>query len=97
MRKDLPWAEDKLFDIQTPIETNLAEEIGDRKRSALDRLLGGLTPARARAGVVLLVHLYGRHSEPEILDMRHGLEHRHTLFQFVATPAPLATPFGLQS
>jgi hypothetical protein len=29
--------------------------------------------------------------------VRHGLEHCHTLFRFVATPATLATPLGLQS
>src|SRR4030095_13470881 len=87
----------KFFDVEAPIETDLAEEVRNRKRPALNRLLGGLTPACARRDTAFLVHLYSRHSEPEVLNVRHGLEHRHTLFRFIAPPATLATPLGLQS
>jgi len=95
VRKDRPRPEKKLLDVETPIQTGLAKEIGDGKRATLDRLPRGRAPARPCMS--RFVDLKRTHIEPEVLEVCKGLQHGGPLFQFIAPTTTLASTFGMKA
>src|SRR5437016_9499040 len=82
--KDGAGPEKELMNIEAAVKARLPEEIGDGKGATLDRLAGGGTPSPP--GWCHVVDFERTHIEPEVLQVRQGLQHGRALGGHVPPP-----------
>src|SRR5438132_11219230 len=86
--KDGAGTKQELVDLEAAVKARLPKEIGDGKGATLDRLAGGGTPSPS--GGRHVVDFERTHIEPEVLQMRQGLQHGRALGGHVP-PSPAVT------